>query len=148
LYEKGTSYDGSDFQSGVILERQGRNGDSMLAHLTPQQHQLLSTMGGGSTTNPKTGLPEHFLASAGPLLTNIGQRASSVAQAANTFGGRLLNPVLTQPTLQQGRSTLGTFTPRTAEGLEMTYPSLTQRLGAVTEPARQAIAHAPATAKM
>jgi hypothetical protein len=148
LYEKGTSYDGSDFQSGVILERQGRFGDSMLAHLTPQQHQLLSTMGGGSTTNPKTGLPEHFLASAGPLLTNIGQRASSVAQAANTFGGRLLNPVLTQPTLQQGRSTLGTFTPRTAEGLEMTYPSLTQRLGAATEPVRQAIANAPATAKM
>jgi hypothetical protein len=120
----------------------------MLAHLTPQQHQLLSTMGGGSTTNPKTGLPEHFLASAGPLLTNIGQRASSVAQAANTFGGRLLNPVLTQPTLQQGRSTLGTFMPRTAEGLEMTYPSLTQRLGAATAPARQAIANAPATAKM
>ena len=148
LYERGTSYDGSDFQSGVILERQGRNGDSMLAHLTPQQHQLLSTMGGGSTTNPKTGLPEHFLASAGPLLTNIGQRASSVAQAANTFGGRLLNPVLTQPTLQQGRSTLGTFMPRTAEGLEMTYPSLTQRLGAATAPARQAIANAPATAKM
>jgi hypothetical protein len=148
LYEKGTSYDGSDFQSGVILERQGRFGDSMLAHLTPQQHQLLSTMGGGSTTNPKTGLPEHFLASAGPLLTNIGQRASSVAQAANTFGGRLLNPVLTQPTLQQGRSTLGTFTPRTAEGLEMVYPSLTQRLGAATAPARQAIANAPATAKM
>jgi hypothetical protein len=148
LYEKGASYDGSDFQSGAILERQGRFGDSMLAHLTPQQHQLLSTMGGGSTTNPKTGLPEHFLASAGPLLQGIGQRASSVAQAANTFGGRLLNPVLTQPTLQQGRSTLGTFTPRTAEGLEMTYPSLTQRLGAATEPARQAIANAPATAKM
>ena len=143
LYEKGTSYDGSDFQTGAILERQGRNGDSMLAHLTPQQHQLLSTMGGGSTTNPKTGLPEHFLASAGPLLTNIGQRASSVAQAANTFGGRLLNPVLTQPTLQQGRSTLGTFTPRTAEGLEMTYPSLTQRLGAATAPAREYLTKMP-----
>jgi hypothetical protein len=148
LYEKGTSYDGSDFQSGVILERQGRNGDSMLAHLTPQQHQLLSTMGGGSTTNPKTGLPEHFLAAAGPLLQGIRQQASTAAQAANTFGGRLLNPVLTPPTLQQGRSSLGTFMPRTAEGLEMTYPSLTQRLGAATAPARQAIANAPATAKM
>ena len=143
LYEKGTSYSGSDFQTGAILERQGRNGDSVLAHLTPQQHELLSTMGGGSTTNPKTGLPEHFLASAGPLLTNIGQRASSVAQAANTFGGRLLNPVLTQPTLQQGRSTLGTFTPRTAEGLEMTYPSLTQRLGAATAPAREYLTKMP-----
>jgi hypothetical protein len=148
LYEKGTTYDGSDFQSGVILERQGRNGDSMLAHLTPQQHQLLSTMGGGSTTNPKTGLPEHFLAAAGPLLQGIRQQASTAAQAANTFGGRLLNPVLTPPTLQQGRSSLGTFMPRTAEGLEMTYPSLTQRLGAATAPARQAIANAPATAKM
>lgn len=148
LYEKGTSYDGSNFQSGAVLERQGRNGDSMLAHLTPQQHQLLSTMGGGSTTNPKTGLPEHFLASAGPLLQNIGQRGVNVAQAANRYAGNLMNPVLTKPTLEQGRSTMGTFLPRTAEGLEMSYPSLTQRIGMATEPVRQAISNSPGAAKM
>ena len=134
-------------QTGTILQSYGRNGDSMLAHLTPQQHQLLATMGGGSTTNPKTGLPEHFLASAGPLLSNIGQRGMTMAQAANRYAGNLMNPVLTQPTLQQGRSSLGTFLPRTAEGLEMSYPSLTQRVGMATEPVRQAIANSPTTAK-
>jgi hypothetical protein len=146
-YSRGIGYNGPEMETSAIVE-QGRHGDTILAHLTPQQHQLLSSMGGGSTTNPKTGLPEHFLASAGPLLQNIAQRATPMVQAANTWGGRLMNPVLTKPTLEQGRSTLGTFMPRTAEGLEMAYPTVTQRLGAATEPMRQAIANAPATAKM
>jgi hypothetical protein len=147
IYERGVSYDGSDLEPGAIAEH-GRFGDNMLAHLTPQQHQLLSNMGGGSTTNPKTGLPEHFLASAGPLLQNIGQRGATMAQAANRYAGNLMNPVLTKPALEQGRSSLGTFLPRTAEGLEMSYPSLTQRIGMATEPVRNAIANNPATAKM
>ena len=147
IYERGVSYDGSNLEPGAIAEH-GRFGDNMLAHLTPQQHQLLSSMGGGSTTNPKTGLPEHFLASAGPLLQNIGQRGVNVAQAANRYAGNLMNPVLTKPTLEQGRSTMGTFLPRTAEGLEMSYPSLTQRIGMATEPVRQAISNSPGAAKM
>lgn len=146
-YHDGVSYNGPELETSAVAQ-QGRFGDSMLAHLTPQQHQLLSSMGGGSTTNPKTGLPEHFLASAGPLLQNIGQRGAIMAQAANRYAGNLMNPVLTKPTLEQGRSTLGTFLPRTAEGLEMSYPSLTQRIGAATEPIRQAIANSPTAAKV
>lgn len=146
LYEKGTSYDGSDFESGVVLERQGRFGDSMLAHLTPQQQQLLSSMGGGSTTNPKTGLPEHFMGAG--MATNLMQRIQPYAQAANQAIGSSMSPMLTQPTLQQSRSSLGTFLPKTAEGLELYYPTLTQRIGMATAPARQAIANSPAAAKM
>lgn len=43
------------------LRRQGRNGDTMLAHITPQEAQMLKRMGGSGTINPRTGLPEFFL---------------------------------------------------------------------------------------
>jgi hypothetical protein len=44
-----------------ILEREGRNGDMMLAHITPGEAMLLARNGGSATINPKTGLPEFFL---------------------------------------------------------------------------------------
>jgi len=43
------------------LAGQGRNGDTMLAHITPQEAQLLRRRGGSGTINPVTGLPEFFL---------------------------------------------------------------------------------------
>jgi hypothetical protein len=43
------------------LASQGRNGDSILAHITPGEARLLKAMGGSGTINPKTGLPEFFL---------------------------------------------------------------------------------------
>jgi len=42
------------------LASYGRNGDTMLAHINPQEAALLKSMGGAGTTNPKTGLPEFF----------------------------------------------------------------------------------------
>lgn len=38
----------------------GRNGDSILAHITPEEAALLKAHGGSGTTNPATGLPEFF----------------------------------------------------------------------------------------
>jgi hypothetical protein len=43
------------------LASQGRNGDSILAHITPSEARLLKSMGGSGTINPQTGLPEFFL---------------------------------------------------------------------------------------
>lgn len=43
------------------LAAQGRNGDSILAHITPSEARLLKAMGGSGTINPETGLPEFFL---------------------------------------------------------------------------------------
>ena len=43
------------------LAAQGRNGDSMLAHITPEEASLLKRRGGSGTINPVTGLPEFFL---------------------------------------------------------------------------------------
>jgi hypothetical protein len=43
------------------LAAQGRNGDTMLAHITPEEAQLLRARGGSGTINPVTGLPEFFI---------------------------------------------------------------------------------------
>ncbi len=43
------------------LASQGRNGDTILAHITPEEAQLLQSRGGAGTINPVTGLPEFFL---------------------------------------------------------------------------------------
>ena len=43
-----------------MLRRMGRNGDTMLAHITPEEAELLADLGGAGTSNPDTGLPEFF----------------------------------------------------------------------------------------
>jgi len=45
---------------GDILAKQGRNGDTMMAHVNPQEMQLLQATGGSGTINPATGQPEFF----------------------------------------------------------------------------------------
>lgn len=42
------------------IAKAGRYGDTMLAHVTPEESALLQALGGSGTTNPYTGLPEHF----------------------------------------------------------------------------------------
>lgn len=55
------------------LQQYGRNGDTMLAHITPQEADVLKRMGGSGTINPDTGLPEYFLgAIAGPVMSLAG----------------------------------------------------------------------------
>lgn len=44
-----------------LLASKGRNGDTMLAHITPAEARLLKSRGGAGTFNPYTGLPEFFL---------------------------------------------------------------------------------------
>jgi hypothetical protein len=45
----------------AYMASQGRNGDTMLAHITPDEARLLKSRGGSGTINPVTGLPEFFL---------------------------------------------------------------------------------------
>jgi hypothetical protein len=42
------------------LASRGRNGDTMLAHITPEEARMLQAQGGAGTINPQTGLPEYF----------------------------------------------------------------------------------------
>ena len=42
------------------LASKGRYGDTMLAHVNPEEAALLQSMGGAGTVNPQTGLPEFY----------------------------------------------------------------------------------------
>ena len=42
------------------LQSKGRYGDTILAHINPQEAELLKLLGGSGTTNPDTGLPEYW----------------------------------------------------------------------------------------
>jgi hypothetical protein len=143
-----------NFSEGVA--QAGRNGDTVLAHMTPEQHQYLTELGGGVTINPQTGLPEHFMGMQAipQMMTNLGTRAAPLLQQANVLAGRALyNPTFTAPTLNQSRTTLGTFGPKVAEGMEMYYPTFTQgiansRVGQMMAQGADRLSKTPAAAKM
>jgi hypothetical protein len=42
------------------LASKGRGGDTMLAHINPEEAGILKALGGSGTINPETGLPEYF----------------------------------------------------------------------------------------
>lgn len=60
------------------LAAYGRNGDTMLAHITPQEAAMLKRMGGSGTINPYTGLPEFFL---GKIFKKIGNAVKKFAKS-------------------------------------------------------------------
>jgi len=47
----------------AAMAQMGRNGDTMLAHITPAEARMLRARGGSGTINPYTGLPEFFFKS-------------------------------------------------------------------------------------
>ena len=61
------------------LRQKGRGGDTILAHINPQEAMMLKAMGGSGTINPATGLPEFFLKKIG---INLGDAWNSVKQVA------------------------------------------------------------------
>lgn len=62
----------------------GRNGDTMVAHISPIEAQILRRIGGSGTTNPTTGMPEFFLKK---LFKKIGK---TVKKFANTTIGKIV----------------------------------------------------------
>jgi hypothetical protein len=65
----------------------GRNGDTMLAHITPAEARMLKRRGGSGTINPATGLPEFFLKKA---FKKIGK---AVKKFASSTVGRIVTTV-------------------------------------------------------
>jgi len=65
-------------EAARLVASQGRNGDTMLAHITPAEMRLLKSRGGSGTINPVTGLPEFFI---GGLLKGIGKAITGVGKA-------------------------------------------------------------------
>ena len=52
-------------QMAAILQGFGRGGDTMLAHINPEEAMLLNEVTDGGTINPVTGMPEFFIEGVG-----------------------------------------------------------------------------------
>jgi hypothetical protein len=70
----------------------GRNGDTMLAHITPAEARMLRRRGGSGTINPKTGLPEFFLKK---LFKGVGKALKSVGKAVKKFASSSIGRIVT-----------------------------------------------------
>ena len=67
-----------------MIRRQGREGDTVLAHISPQEAGVLKLLGGSGTINPHTGLPEfksirQYLKST-PIVRDIYKVGSKIGQ--------------------------------------------------------------------
>jgi hypothetical protein len=65
------------------LQDMGRGGDTMLAHINPQEAALLKRMGGSGTINPATGLPEFV------KFGSIGRAIEKPFRSSGVIGGAL-----------------------------------------------------------
>jgi hypothetical protein len=61
------------------LPKYGRYGDSIVAHINPQEAGILKALGGSGTINPDTGLPEYF------KIKNIFKPVQQAAAFVNPF---------------------------------------------------------------
>ena len=67
---------------GQYLASKGRGGDSILAHITPEEAAMLKRRGGSGTINPATGLPEFKGGVLGGVADAIGGAVKSVVNIA------------------------------------------------------------------
>jgi hypothetical protein len=67
---------------GQYLASKGRGGDSILAHITPEEAAMLKRRGGSGTINPATGLPEFKGGFIGEVVGGIGKAVKSVVNIA------------------------------------------------------------------
>lgn len=65
----------------------GRNGDTMVAHISPVEAQILRRYGGSATINPQTGAPEFFLKK---MFKSIGK---AVKKFASSTVGKIVTTV-------------------------------------------------------
>jgi len=66
------------------LASKGRYGDTMLAHINPEEAALLKSRGGAGTINPKTGLPEFYMYAGYGLSDQATLDAQKAAEKAAT----------------------------------------------------------------
>jgi len=90
-------------EAARIVANAGRNGDTMLAHITPQEAKLLRSRGGSGTINPATGLPEFFLKGLfkgiGRLFTSVGK---GIKKALSSPIGKILGTIALATVLGPG----------------------------------------------
>jgi hypothetical protein len=96
-------------QIAGLLQSYGNNGDTVLAHITPKEAQLLKDLGGAGTINPDTGLIEFgfgsFISSAlgsvgnfvGDVLGGATDVVSSFVDNPAKFAGNIAKSIMDDP---------------------------------------------------
>lgn len=80
------------------LSQQGRFGDTMLAHINPQEAEMLKAMGGSGTINPQTGLPEFFFKKIFKAIARVVRGAvRAVKKALQSPIGRIIGTIALTP---------------------------------------------------
>jgi hypothetical protein len=80
------------------IAKMGRNGDTMLAHVTPSERRMLRRRGGSGTINPATGLPEFFFKAiakaVGGIFKGIGKAVKGVFKGIKNIVKKFVsNPI-------------------------------------------------------
>ncbi|MBF0252135.1 MAG: peptidoglycan-binding protein [Alphaproteobacteria bacterium] len=87
------------------LRELGRHGDTILAHITPEEAMFLHRVTDGGTINPETGLPEFF---------DFGGMFSGIGEGLSNFGNSLANSF---SSMTDGISDFFSGSGKTASGL-------------------------------
>jgi len=99
------------------LPQYGRGGDSIVAHINPQEAMILKAMGGSGTINPHTGLPE-FLS-----LKSVTKPFQQAAAAVNPFnpGSQLNKTINGIPLIGDANKALNNFGTQVFQPLEKAF---------------------------
>jgi len=85
-------------EAARMVASQGRNRDTMLAHITPQEARMLRKKGGTGTINPATGLPEYgWWTSFRDTVTAPARAVVSVARSVTSAVADAVKPILSSP---------------------------------------------------
>lgn len=63
------------------IRSMGRGGDTILAHINPEEARLLKARGGSGTINPNTGLPEFIFKAIGRAFKSVGRAVKKFAKS-------------------------------------------------------------------
>ena len=76
----------------AAMAQQGRYGDTMLAHISPREAEMLKDMGGSGTINPMTGMPEFFIKK---IFKGAKKALKKVGQAVKKFASSSVGKIVT-----------------------------------------------------
>jgi hypothetical protein len=115
-------------QIAGLLQSYGNNGDTVLAHITPEEAQLLKDLGGAGTINPDTGLIEFgfgsFISSAfggvgdllggaadivGDVVSGVGDTVGAFVKDPVDFTGNFIDNALANPAKTAASAALAYF---------------------------------------
>jgi hypothetical protein len=91
-------------EAAKLVASKGRYGDTMLAHITPEEAKLLKARGGSGTINPETGLPEFFIKA---VFKTVTRAVKSVAKAVKNVVKKVVSSPIGRMVATVGLSMIG-----------------------------------------